>query len=490
MLTAGEKTKDFKNLIERLQNGDVSAFDEIYKSCSAPIAFLCQKFCDNKEDAEEVVQDTFVIAYKKAADLRADTLMAYLRKIAIHECFRKRDKNSLYYQFSADSDNIAEDIPELNANFLPQEYLQNKETYSELLRTINKLPKNRREMIYLYYFAEINTEEIASIYGVSASTVRNTLAAARNEIRAKLESIDKAYMAKGMAVLPISALFLIEEQAFAAAYVPLETPSVANVQAVSGTVKTVAKQAKFYYIVAACVVAVGIVSAVLFTALRQSPDDYVPYEPERLSYEVSQVIPEDDFEVYVEEAVPYVPVVDEAEQVELPAEDIGFPAIESEPEPEPELPVVDDAHIVSDVESELAPEQPEQPGSPVEDDVIELEPEVEPDEEELPVEDDVVEPELEPEPIDRTPEILAELADAVSSNDAYGIIRHYGFVFERQIRTSDDLVIRFYVTDEGSGDILIGMAAYEDGTAWRMRFEHFSGGTMPRDIMDLFRFME
>ena len=55
---------------------------------------MCSKYCNSKEDAEEVVQNTFLIAYKKADSLRGDTLVAYLRKIAIHECYRKRNKNS------------------------------------------------------------------------------------------------------------------------------------------------------------------------------------------------------------------------------------------------------------------------------------------------------------------------------------------------------------------------------------------------------------
>ena len=61
--------KGFHDLIEKLNSGDLSAFDEIYARSCKHIAFVCSKFCDNKEDVEEVLQDTYLIAFKKAGEL-------------------------------------------------------------------------------------------------------------------------------------------------------------------------------------------------------------------------------------------------------------------------------------------------------------------------------------------------------------------------------------------------------------------------------------
>ncbi|MCL2406280.1 MAG: hypothetical protein FWC92_12165 [Defluviitaleaceae bacterium] len=55
---------------------------------------------------------------------------------------------------------------------------------------------------------------------------------------------------------------------------------------------------------------------------------------------------------------------------------------------------------------------------------------------------------------------------------------------------SMDEQFRFYVTNEGSGDILIGMAALEDGTGWRMRFKHYADGQIPSSASDLLRWMD
>ena len=115
--------------------------------CSGHIAFVCQKFCATKEDAEEVVQDTFMIAYRKANELIADTLLGYLRRIAINECYRKRDSRQ-QYTFDNKDDEIESD-PEVDENFLPEESLLNAERRTRLLQTIEMLPKVQQEMTLL-----------------------------------------------------------------------------------------------------------------------------------------------------------------------------------------------------------------------------------------------------------------------------------------------------------------------------------------------------
>ena len=431
--------KNFDSLIEQLNNGDPGAFEEIYKRCSAPIAFLCQKFCDTKEDAEEVVQDTFLIAYKKAAELRGDTLLAYLRKIAIHECFRKRDKNSHRYEYIVRSDALIEDHRELDESLLPEEALQNKERQDELLRIISQLPKNRREMIYLFYYADINTEEIARLYDCTANNVRQTLFAARSTIKSKLEGEDQKYVTQTAAFAPLAALLFIEEQAFAASYVSIAAPSIAGA-GIAGNVATAAVTSTKGYIIAACVAAVCVVSVAVYTVSQPAVEGDV-YEPP--TYEVYVPVreePADDEDM--EEIAEEVQLLESEEECELAEEP------EAEPIFEPERPEV---HNDGGGSEELAPV---------------------------------------PEHVDRTQEILAALAAAGTPGDVDGIISYYGFRFTDQIEDSMDVWHRFYVLNDGNGDILIGTTTHTDGSAWRMRFAHFAGGQMPTDVLQLLRFME
>jgi len=459
MSIAYGENNDFNSIIERLKNGDKSAFSEIYKRCSTSIAFLCQKFCDSKEDAEEVVQDTFVIAYKKAADLRGDTLTAYLRKIAIYECFRKRNKNSHRYEYTMHSDNPAEECPELNESFLPEEALQSKERQNELLRIISQLPKKRREMIYLYYYADLSTEEIAHLMDCTVNNVHQTLFAARGTIKSKLAGEDKKTDVKAVVFLPLSALFFVEEQAFAADYIPAAAPNIGGADIAGEVVSTMTISTKGY-VIAACIAAVCTVSAVTYFALQPSAVDY-DHEPYESAYEIYIPAAEETVDGVVEDIV-----AEELEQVrEL--EEIS----EQEYVEEPASSAITSSEQIEDFEP--------LPGSIEEPEVREV---LEP----VPV----AEPEPEPIHVDRTPEILAALAAANTAGDVTSIINRYDFRFVTSMRNTADMLLRFYVLNEGSGDILIGTAIHEDGSQWRMRFTHFAGGQMSTDIVDLLRFME
>jgi len=502
--------KELHSLIEQLNNSDEKAFEEIYKRCSGHVAFVCNNFCDSKEDVEEVVQDTFLIAFKKAGTLKSETFMGYLRKIAIHESLRKRNANLRLqnYVVSID-DEQAENLPELNIDFLPEQHLQDKESRTELLQIIKSLPVMQWEMVYMYYYANFSTKEIAHLYNCSGSNVYDHLRRARNTIKTKLEATDSKYSLKGMALAPLAAIFIIEEEIFAASYIPTAAPSIAVADAVGKTATLTATSTKAYAVavcaLAVCGVSVAVYFASLSNAVEYEPtyDSYVElpmyYEEEPPTYEIEEPTEyEPEEEPPYEPYTPYEPQEYEAETYEPPTEEPYDP------------PILDEPYVPQAVEEppytptpEEEPQAAQEPPEVYEEPTVYEPPEEEPyepqDEEEPTTEDEPFEPppdpvEEEPEPtpepapIDRTPEILAALAQANNAAEVNRIIVYYGFEFAAQIHF--DMQYRFYVLDDGSGDIMIGIATHTDGTGWRMRFEHFVNGTMPTDILQRLQIME
>ena len=200
---SADRYKDLNILLEKFKNGDQRAFEEIYRRCYGHIAFVCSKLCDNNEDVEEIVQDTFMAAFKQADTLKGDTLLALLRKVAARRCYDKHRKSQREPIVYSDE---AIDVEDFDEDFLPEEYLQNKESQTNLLRIINELPTKQREMIYLYYYADINTEEIARLNNCSSVNVRKILFKARQTIKSKLGTT--------MSGVSLSSLLLAEEGAF------------------------------------------------------------------------------------------------------------------------------------------------------------------------------------------------------------------------------------------------------------------------------------
>jgi len=427
--TYGTKN-DLNTLIDRFNKGDQTAFNEIYEQCRGVALFVCTKLCSNKEDAEEVVQDTFSIIHKKQGDLQGDTFLAYLRKIAANACHRKyNEETSRKERFEYADDDILE-IADLDGNFIPEEYLDNKEQRDYLIKIIEELPGNQSKMIYMYFYAEMTMAEIAKHYNCSINNVSKTLKNAQISLKAEITGAVKKRKlggAKALALIPISAVFLAEETAFAtgitgiASVVSSSTAYSSMSSAVKGT------------IIAGCVTAVGIVSATLYLTVFQT-DTY----EEAYIYQAQKTIHEPTPE----------PALQENIHIPEPTDPDPEPTIEPKPEPPPEPAIV--------TEPEPTPEP-------------------------------------EPEPIDRTHQILEMLEQAHGQDDIEHIITHFGFWLSNQMRNHADHTLNFYITNEGSGDILIGIATFTDNYDnhhWQMNFDLFNETPRPTAPLDLLQFMQ
>jgi len=447
-------------LLIKFKDGDQEAFEEIYKHSHGQIAFLCSKLCYNKEDIEEVVQDTFMAAFKKVDELRGDTLLALLRKIAARGCYHKNKKITVDNFVFSGLDDIPESM-ETKEDFLPEEYLHNKERQAEILRIINDLPTKQREMIYMYYYAGINTEEIAKLNDCASVNIRQTLYVARNTIKSKIEGKTKSktgtYMAG--AGVSIAAILLAEEQAFAAEYVGASVVGASTAgaldiagkiavptttAAVSGT--TVAATAACVIVACAIVVSgyLALGSNVEEVEISESTAAALIQEASELENSIEEVIEEEE-QLYIPNSSEYSINMYESYQV--------YETVE----PETTEPVI------AEIEAAALPQpQPQTPQA-----------------EEPPP------PETEPEIVDRTREVLAVLAGAATPGDINNIIARYGFVRTAQIRSTLEKQYSFYVLNEGSGEIMVGIGIYEDDSPARIKFEHFQTGQRPTCVLDL-----
>ena len=450
---------------------------------------MCTKFCESKEDAEEVVQDTFLIAHKKADELQGDTLLAYLRKIAINLSFRKRKNNRQLREMFTPIENITEELVEIDANFLPEECLQNKETRTELLMIVDGLPKRQREMIYLYFFADYNTREIAELMECTVNNVHQTLYTAKNAIKSRLT---KPEYATTKALVPFGAFLVLEEQAFVAGHGSTGTAAVTAAATAKG------------YVTAVCVAVACLTAVALYFVL--TPEDIMPAEP--MAYTVEDTRPQETPPPTVElttqaeqaEPVPAEPehttYVVEAATTELPTtdtptyydvQDETYHDLPEEPSGE-EIAIEQPEQDTTDQGTEAYPvheptdhgegtiyDTPTEPLPPIT--LIPTQPPTEP-----------TEPDVTPAP-DRTPQILYALSTATEPDTAR-IIDYYDFTLVTSMRHVTGMLLRFYVTNEGSGEILIGTAMHEDGGGWHMVFRHFEDGTAPTDMLELIGFME
>lgn len=177
--------------VEKAQNGDAAAFDEIYRLTNKSVYFTSLRIVGDPADAEDIVQDTYINAFKKLSELKdVKAFQKWLKVIAINlsknhmakkrpELFESEEQEEqLINAASLESDN-----PQ------PEQILDKRETERMIYELIDELSPEQREVVMLFYYNEFSVDCIAEITSVSANTVKSRLSYARKHIKKELESL-------------------------------------------------------------------------------------------------------------------------------------------------------------------------------------------------------------------------------------------------------------------------------------------------------------
>lgn len=163
--------------IERVLKGDTqyfSYFVEKYKDIVYSIAF---KVLRNREDAEEMAQESFVKAFKSLHTFKGDAKFStWLYRITYNNCISELRKKKMKF-VSTDDVQISDEAEEMNLDGIPAE---NRSKYVKA--ALEKLPEDEYTLILLYYFEDKSVEEISKITRLSESNAKVKLFRARKKL--------------------------------------------------------------------------------------------------------------------------------------------------------------------------------------------------------------------------------------------------------------------------------------------------------------------
>ncbi|HEX6770976.1 MAG TPA: sigma-70 family RNA polymerase sigma factor [Acidobacteriaceae bacterium] len=178
-------------LVERARAGDVRAFETLVKQYDRQVFRIAQHITQNREDAQDVVQDAFLKAYEKLDQFQGNSkFYTWLVRIAVNEALMRLRKRRTGKMVSIDEDVQTEEgsVPRDLAEWRPnpeQEY--NQAELAEILRkTINGLPPGFRVVFVLRDVEGLSTEETANALGLSVPAVKSRLLRARLQLRERL----------------------------------------------------------------------------------------------------------------------------------------------------------------------------------------------------------------------------------------------------------------------------------------------------------------
>jgi len=177
-------------LVAAAKAGDVSAFETLVGRYDRKIFRLTQNITQNREDAEDAMQEAFLKAYQHLGDFQGNSrFYTWLVRIAVNQALmklRKRRPNvvSLDAELETGEDTVPREVEDWGPS--PEQRYQKTELAGILSNVIQELDPPFRVVFQLRDIEELSTEETAEALGLSVPAVKSRLLRARLKLREKL----------------------------------------------------------------------------------------------------------------------------------------------------------------------------------------------------------------------------------------------------------------------------------------------------------------
>ena len=181
-----------QDLVVRLQKGEQWAFSILVDQYQERLMKVAYGITFDTHESQEIVQDVFVIVYKKIHSFRQDASLAtWLRKITVNQCLNWKRKWKRRFKWSHDSMESENDknlIKETLKNSDPEMLYQGKQLGENIMKTLQKLPEKIRIVFILNSLEGLSYEQIAKTLNIKKGTVSSRLYFARKKLMDLLET--------------------------------------------------------------------------------------------------------------------------------------------------------------------------------------------------------------------------------------------------------------------------------------------------------------
>jgi RNA polymerase sigma factor (sigma-70 family) len=167
------KLQGDERLVSLVRSGNPGAFETIVDRYQGRLLGFCRQMLSSTEDAEDVLQDVFVNAYKAMlADEREINLRPWLYRIARNRCLNHLRRPT------PDATDTMDSLPEVDAAST-HERAHNREEFRQLIKDVNKLPETQRSALLLREMDAMSYEDIAQTMETTVPSVKSLLVRAR-----------------------------------------------------------------------------------------------------------------------------------------------------------------------------------------------------------------------------------------------------------------------------------------------------------------------
>lgn len=158
--------------------GDSNARAALYRQYSKAMFNICFRMLGNRENAEDILQEAFIIAFSKLHQLKDElSFGGWLKKIVVSECIRYNKKG---FKWNELSESFEETPDDNDASWM------HHISFEKINGEIKQLPDGCRQVFNLYVVENYSHKEIAEILRISESTSKSQYHRARQLLKERL----------------------------------------------------------------------------------------------------------------------------------------------------------------------------------------------------------------------------------------------------------------------------------------------------------------
>lgn len=172
--------------IEKVLAGQANYFSYLVDKYQDIVFSIALKVLRNREEAEEMAQESFIKAYKSLGSFKGKAKFStWIYRITYNTCISETRKKKTHFT-STDDVQIKDETEEMNLDGIPEE------NRAEVIQAaLKKLPEDEYTLVLLYYFEEQSVEDICKVTGLTESNAKVKLFRARKKLYTILNDMMK-----------------------------------------------------------------------------------------------------------------------------------------------------------------------------------------------------------------------------------------------------------------------------------------------------------
>ena len=177
--------KKQQRILKKIKSGNISAFETLFRELYAPMCGFADKIINDKDKAEELVQDIFYNLWKnrKNIDIQV-SLKSYLYKSLQNACFQLKQHHQVEEKYRLHIINTTNS----KSSTTPDKVLEQKELSENIQKTMESLPERCRRIFYMNRYEGLKYKEIAEKLSISQKTVEANISKALKLLRKNLSN--------------------------------------------------------------------------------------------------------------------------------------------------------------------------------------------------------------------------------------------------------------------------------------------------------------